>query len=126
MVKITKPITAVKASITIAGLLNQSRSCPKSSMSCNAPIHKIRRINPPRSILSLAVAVSAGLSRRIAAKAHAIPTGILIKKIQCQDMLSLMVPPKIGPRIGPTTVVIAHMPIAWDCFSGGKIRISNI
>ena len=56
--------------------------------------------------------VSAGFNKRNAATAQKIPTGILIKKIQCQDKLSLIEPPKIGPRIGPTTVVIAHMPMA--------------
>jgi hypothetical protein len=34
----------------------------------------------------------------------------------CQDRLSLIRPPKIGPKIGPTTVVMAHRPIACACF----------
>ena len=72
------------------------------------------------------MAVSAGFNKRIAATAQKIPTGILIKKIQCHDKLSLIDPPRIGPKIGPTTVVIAHIPMACDCFSGGKIRISKV
>ena len=81
-------------------------------MSCKAPIHKMSRNNPPISILSLSVGVSAVFNKRIAANAQNNPTGILIKNIQCQEKLSLIVPPKIGPKIGPITVVIAHMPIA--------------
>ena len=68
-------------------------------------------------ILKEMVSVSATLNKRIAANTQTIPTGKLIKKIQCQDRLSLIRPPKIGPKIGPTTVVIAHRPIACACFS---------
>ena len=64
------------------------------------------------SIGSLLIGVSAVFIKRITPTAQMIPTGIFIKKIQCQDQLSLIVPPKIGPKIGATTVVIAHMPMA--------------
>ncbi|SSQ43663.1 Uncharacterised protein [Acinetobacter baumannii] len=113
----TKPMAAVKAKTTMLVLLNQSRSCPKSSISCNAPIHRINSPKPTVSILKEMVSVSATLNKRIAANTQTIPTGKLIKKIQCQDRLSLIRPPKIGPKIGPTTVVIAHRPIACACFS---------
>ena len=81
-------------------------------MSCNAPIHSTNRNKPTLSILKRTVSVSATDSSRMAAITQIIPTGILIKKIQCQDKLSLIKPPKIGPRIGPNTVVIAQSPIA--------------
>ncbi|MNM63159.1 hypothetical protein D3C81_745180 [compost metagenome] len=95
-------------------------------MSCSAPIQSINRPKPTVSILKEIVSVSAGLSKRIAAKTQIMPTGMLIKKIQCQDRLSLIRPPKIGPKIGPTTVVIAQRPIACACFSLGKIRMSKV
>ena len=112
MVNIIKPTNAVSANTTINGLFNQSCSWPKSNISCKAPIHSTNNNKPPISIFNLAVAVSAGFNKRIAAIAQPIPTGILIKKIQCQDKLSLIAPPKIGPKMGPTTVVMAHMPMA--------------
>ena len=49
-----------------------------------------------------------------------------MKKIQCQDQLSLIVPPRIGPRIGAITVVIAHRPMACPCCSLGKMRINKV
>ena len=126
IIKAIKPITVITASRQIKPLLNQSFSCPKSSISCKAPIQTISNASPTASIGKRNLSVSAGFNKRIAATAQIIPTGILIKKIQCQDQLSLIEPPKIGPKMGPTTVVIAHMPMAWDCFSGGKIRISKV
>ena len=38
-----------------------------------------------------------------------MPTGTLMKKIQRQDMLSEIQPPRIGPQIGATRVVIDQM-----------------
>src|SRR4029079_16613256 len=52
--------------------------------------------------------------------------GMLMKKIQCQPQLSEMVPPRIGPRIGATIVVIAQIPVACACFSLGKMLSSNV
>ena len=49
-----------------------------------------------------------------------------MKKIQCQPQLSEMVPPRIGPRIGATMVVIAQMPVACACFSFGKMLSSRV
>ena len=76
----------------------------------NIKAEKVGEATLPKDIFE--IKVSAGFNKRNAAIAQKIPTGILIKKIQCQDKLSLIEPPKIGPRIGPTTVVMAHMPIA--------------
>ena len=49
-----------------------------------------------------------------------------MKKIQCQPQLSLITPPRIGPRIGATIVVIAQTPVAAACFSLGKMRSSRV
>ena len=53
-------------------------------------------------------------------------TGTLMKNIHSHPTLSEMVPPRIGPAIGATVVVIAQMIIATDAFSGGKMRSSSV
>src|SRR5690606_25380511 len=52
--------------------------------------------------------------------------GRLMKKIHGQLQLSLITPPRIGPRIGAVVVVIAQMARPTPAFSLGKIRSSRI
>ena len=54
-----------------------------------------------------------------------MPTGTLMKKIQRQDMLSEIQPPRIGPQIGATRVVIDQMASARPRRDGAKIEISS-
>ena len=52
--------------------------------------------------------------------AASIPNGILIKKIQFHDQLSVSHPPKIGPITGATTTPNPKIDIASARFSRGK------
>src|ERR1700744_6252070 len=54
-----------------------------------------------------------------------MPTGTLMKKIQRQDMLSEIQPPRIGPQIGATRVVIDQMARARPRLEGAKMEISR-
>src|SRR5580658_4594263 len=48
-----------------------------------------------------------------------------MKKIQRQVVLSLIQPPRIGPQIGATSVVIDQMASARPRLAGGKIDSSK-
>src|SRR5262249_15130493 len=54
-----------------------------------------------------------------------IPTGTLMKKIQRQVVLSLIQPPRIGPQIGATSVVIDQIASASPRLVGLKSEISS-
>ena len=54
-----------------------------------------------------------------------MPTGTLMKKIQRQDMLSEIQPPRIGPQIGATRVVIDQIASAVPRLLCGNTEISN-
>src|SRR5271163_4893807 len=54
-----------------------------------------------------------------------MPTGTLMKKIQRQVVLSLIQPPRIGPQIGATSVVIDQIASASPRRNGGKIDSSS-
>ena len=47
------------------------------------------------------------------------PTGMLMKKIQGQLMLSVIQPPNKGPNTGATKVVIDHMAMANPAIARG-------
>ena len=49
-----------------------------------------------------------------------------MRKIQGQEKLSEMYPPRIGPHTGAIIAVIAQMPSAAPRLAGGKIMISKI
>ena len=53
-------------------------------------------------------------------KAATMPIGILIKKIQCHDQLSVIYPPRTGPTAGPIINPTPKIAIAVGSFSGGK------
>ena len=50
-----------------------------------------------------------------------MPTGTLIRKIQCQLMLSVIQPPSVGPSTGPHTTTTPYAAKAWPRISGGKV-----
>ena len=41
-----------------------------------------------------------------------IPSGTLIRKIQCQLAISMSQPPRMGPRIGPSSIGTPRMAIS--------------
>src|SRR6516164_1591187 len=52
--------------------------------------------------------------------AASTPTGTLIRKHHCQDQLSEIQPPSVGPTTGATTTATPNSAKAWPRFSGGK------
>ena len=119
MISATMPITATTASVTITHEPNQPRSLPLSSMICRLPTPTTSRASPILSTGSTKVSVSRW--RRIGQPAHStrMPIGTLMKKIPLQCQLSEIQPPRIGPKIGATTTVIAHSASASPCLSRG-------
>src|SRR3546814_1831768 len=71
-----------------------------------APTDTTSRMSPTVSMRALTRLVSNGASRVPTPKAQSATTGRLMKKIHGQLQLSLMTPPRIGPRIGAVVVVI--------------------
>src|SRR5271156_2412973 len=57
--------------------------------------------------------------------AQKMPTGTLMKKIQRQVVLSEIQPPRIGPQIGATSVVMDQIASARPRRKGGKIDSSS-
>jgi len=53
------------------------------------------------------------------------PTGRLMKNIHGHDILSDIQPPRMGPQIGATSVVIDQMARAVPRLLGGKIIINS-
>src|ERR1700722_10432417 len=84
------PTTAMQASATIAGELNQSASLPVSSMTCSEPTQTTSNERPMVSTGTRRVGVSRWARLRQLMKAHSAPIGTLMKKIHGQDQLSEM------------------------------------
>src|SRR3546814_18710064 len=87
---------------------NQSCSRPVSSMIWNAPTDTTSRISPMVSIRALTHFVSNGAIRVPTPKAHRATTGRLIKKINGQLQLSLLVSHNNGPRLWAGVVARPH------------------
>ncbi|MNQ87919.1 hypothetical protein D3C85_1031620 [compost metagenome] len=51
-----------------------------------------------------------------------IPTGTLIRKIQCHDSVCVSQPPSVGPISGPIMPGMATKLSAWRYCSRGKVR----
>src|SRR5512138_683589 len=49
------------------------------------------------------------------------PMGTLMKKIQCQDQLSVIHPPSSGPMMGPNMTPTPKIDMASPCWAGGKV-----
>src|SRR3546814_17349234 len=92
----------------------------------NAPTDTTSRIRPTTSIRALARLVSNGDSSVKTPNAQIATTGRLMKKIHGQLQLSLIVPPRIGPRIGAVVVVIDHIARPLQAVSFGKMRRRKI
>jgi hypothetical protein len=93
--------------------LNQSSSCPLSSTISRQPSQSATSTKPIQSILSPPRQCSARSRRRISGSStkkltsasESRPIGTLMKKIQCQEMLSVIAPPIVGPSAGATITV---------------------
>jgi hypothetical protein len=44
-----------------------------------------------------------------------------MKKIQCQEKLSVIQPPSVGPTVGATITATPYSAKAWPRFSGGNV-----
>ena len=53
-------------------------------------------------------------------KVAIIPIGILIMKIKGQLLCSIIQPPKVGPKVGPSTIPIPNKPAAMGLSLGSK------
>ena len=59
-------------------------------------------------------------TKRLVKNNESIPTGMLMKKIQCQLKLSVIQPPSVGPMAGATTTAMPYMAKACPRFSMGN------
>src|SRR3546814_4044343 len=96
-----------------------------------APTDTTSRIRPTTSIRALARFVSNGVSRVNTPNAQIATTGRLMKNIHGQVQLSLIVPPRIGPRIGRseehTSELQSLMRISYAVFClNKKMMCTNI
>ena len=53
----------------------------------------------------------------------AMPSGTLIRKIQCQLAISISQPPRIGPRIGPSSIGTPRIAISRPIRCGPAARV---
>ena len=98
--------------MTIQVEWNQSLSRPVSSMICSAPTKTMSNARPTTSIRVLAVGVSNLVTSCVTENTQRATTGRFMKKIHGHVQLSLIQPPRMGPRIGAAVVVTAQMPSA--------------
>ena len=52
-----------------------------------------------------------------------MPIGTLIRKIQCQEAMSISQPPRIGPKIGPSSIGTPRIAITRPSRSGPAARV---
>jgi len=52
-----------------------------------------------------------------------MPIGRLIRKIQCQEAMSISQPPRIGPKIGPSSIGMPSTAITRPTRSGPAARV---
>lgn len=67
-----------------------------------------KRKKPAQSNFCSRTALRSGISFQVAHR-PAMPTGMLIRKIQCQEAYWTMMPPSTGPRRGPSSAGIVTM-----------------
>jgi len=114
------------AKVTIKEEANQSSSRPRSSTSSSAPRNvatsrKPTRSKPPCCCSSPFARAVAGSLRIVEMRPIASrPTGPLIRKHHCQEILSDIQPPRVGPTTGATTTATPNTAKAWPRFAGGN------
>lgn len=67
-----------------------------------------KRKKPGQSNFCSRIAFRSGISFQVAHR-PAMPTGMLIRNIQCQEAYCTMIPPSTGPRRGPSSAGIVTM-----------------
>ena len=103
-------MTASAVKVTIVPDLNQSSIWPRSSTTSRQPsVIAIRAkptqsiFRPPASRSSRSRSSTSGSSTsQCTSASDARPIGTLMKKIQCQEKLSVIQPPIVGPTVGAT------------------------
>ena len=96
------------------GLENQSSRWPRSSITSRKPrLPATSRkptqstFRPPFSFSWRSFSSAAGSSTSMPTRnSDSMPTGTLIRNTQCQEKLSVIQPPSVGPRIGPVTTTM--------------------
>src|SRR5579862_1844557 len=96
--------------VTIVPDLNQSSIWPRSSTTSRHPSVAAMSakptqstFNPPASRSSRSrLSTSGSSTNQCTSASEASPIGTLMKKIQCQEKLSVIQPPIVGPTVGAT------------------------
>ncbi len=89
---------------------NQSSRWPRSSVTSRKPSPSATSSMPTpsnrtplaRSCLRSFTTASGSSTRKVTSTSDRSPTGRLIRNTQCQEKSSVITPPRLGPRIGPT------------------------
>jgi len=108
----TRPMMPARVSrkkATMAGEPNQSDSWPLSRKTCRAPKASTTKAKPMASTrMGFFGACSLGGSwmSRWVSRRDTRPTGTFMKKIQRQEKLSVIQPPRVGPMAGATTTAM--------------------
>ncbi len=55
-----------------------------------------------------------------------VPIGTLIRKIQCQDATSISQPPRIGPKIGPSSMGTPRIAMSLPIRAGPAARVMMV
>ncbi len=105
---------AIAAVATMKPLENQSSCWPLSRVSSRAPKNRATStkpttstFRPPASSLRRSLFRASGSStKRLTRNSDSAPIGTLIRKHQRQDALSVIHPPRIGPKIGATMITM--------------------
>ena len=113
-------------------LENQSSRCPRSSVTSRQPSASATNRKPARSterpffsrFLRSFTSTFGSSTKSWVRKTEMMPTGTLMRKIQCQLALSVIQPPIEGPNTGPQTVTKPNAPNAAPRLSGGKVSAS--
>ncbi len=99
------------------------RSPPASMMAHSSVVSPANdRVAPNGSSLGAAGSFDSGTSGRHRASAM-IATGMLIRKTEFQEKLSIRNPPVIGPNAIPSPDTAAQIPIAFGRSSAGKTLV---
>ena len=132
MVRPMKPSTERIAVVVISPLENQSSRWPRSSVTSRQPSASATNRNPQISKwmpFRVRLARSSFITRGSQTSNwtrmnESAPIGTLIRKIQCQLMLSVITPPSVGPNTGPQTTTKAKAANAMPRCCGGKVSAS--
>jgi hypothetical protein len=124
----TKASAETATTTTMKFEANQSSSRPRSSAISRVPRNvatstKPTRSKPRRCALKRVRSATAAFDSRnseLISPIATTPTGPLMRKHYCQEKLSAIQPPSVGPTTGATTTAIPNKAKPWPRFSGRK------